>query len=79
VVEVKRISLPKLQHIVLPLKDRRSEDISRVFEATNKVIEDGLSRGAVLVHCGAGVSRVMPSSVGHRRPRLPHEDQGPLL
>ena len=45
-------------HIVFPLADAKSENIRSYFEESYQIIEENLKKGGVLVHCGAGVSRV---------------------
>lgn len=48
-------------HIVYPLLDAKSENIGRYFSQFYELIERELTRGNVLVHCAAGISRVRPS------------------
>ena len=47
------------EHIVFPLADVKSENIRAYFEESYDVIEENLKKGGILVHCGAGVSRVV--------------------
>lgn len=44
-------------HKILPIYDLETEDISKYFEESVDFINKGLEKGAVLVHCQAGVSR----------------------
>lgn len=47
-----------IRHFFFPLKDLKSENISQHFDKASRFIKEGLKSGSVLVHCGAGVSRV---------------------
>jgi len=49
----------KIEHIVYSLLDIKSENIGKHFNPIHELIEDALSKGSVLVHCAAGVSRVL--------------------
>lgn len=46
-------------HIVYPLLDGKNEDIASFFDAFYNLIETNISRGSILVHCAAGISRVI--------------------
>ena len=46
-------------HIVYPLLDGKNEDIASFFDAFYNLIETNIKRGNVLVHCAAGISRVL--------------------
>ena len=48
-----------IRHFFLPLNDIKTENISQYFNKCAKFIKEGLKVGSVLVHCGAGVSRVV--------------------
>lgn len=53
------LQIPKsIKHIVYPLLDSKSEDISKFFQNNYDTIDGSLKRGGVLVHCAAGISRV---------------------
>lgn len=64
---MEHLSIPKyVEHIIYPLLDASSENISRFFnESTLKIKNSnylhnlGLRNGGVLVHCAAGISRVL--------------------
>lgn len=45
------------EHKVIPIYDTEKDDISKYFEESVEFINKGLEKGAVLVHCLAGVSR----------------------
>ena len=47
-----------IRHFFFGLKDIKSENISQYFNKCSKFIKEGLKNGSVLVHCGAGISRV---------------------
>lgn len=48
-----------IRHITYPLLDSKTENISAYFEQSHHNIEQALSRGGLLVHCAAGISRVL--------------------
>ena len=45
------------RHLVLSAEDQPWFDISQFFDETFTFIEEGRSKGGVLVHCMAGISR----------------------
>lgn len=47
-----------IKHIVFPLLDMKSENISKFFNQFYELMERELAAGSVLVHCAAGISRV---------------------
>jgi protein-tyrosine phosphatase len=47
-----------VHHIVYPLLDMKSENISKYFSQFYDLMEKELQRGNVLIHCAAGISRV---------------------
>lgn len=51
-----------VHHVVYPLLDGKQEQISSFFEKFFKIVEENLLRGSILVHCAAGISRVVLSS-----------------
>lgn len=50
---------PPIKHIVYPLLDTKSQNVSRIFGEFYDLAEKALARGSVLVHCAAGISRVL--------------------
>jgi hypothetical protein len=50
-------------HIVYPLLDGKNEDITSFFDNFFQLIENNISQGSVLVHCAAGISRVLLSDL----------------
>jgi hypothetical protein len=47
-----------VEYVRVPLNDHGSEDISKYFDSSAKIIQDALDSGkTVLVHCKAGISR----------------------
>lgn len=49
---------PSTSHIVYPLLDMKSENISKYFSQFVELVERELAKGSILVHCAAGISRV---------------------
>lgn len=49
---------PSVNHIVYPLLDMKSENITKYFTQFYELIEKELARNNILVHCAAGISRV---------------------
>jgi protein-tyrosine phosphatase len=47
-----------VNHIVYPLLDMKSENITKYFTQFYELMEKELARKNVLVHCAAGISRV---------------------
>ena len=47
-----------VRHIVYPLLDAKSENITKFFMHFNEIVDKELERGSILVHCFAGISRV---------------------
>lgn len=54
---------PDITHIRYPLYDMQTEKISRYFEENFRIVEEGRARGNILIHCAAGVSRVVMGSM----------------
>jgi len=50
-----------VNHIVYPLLDMKSENITKYFTQFYELMEKELARKNVLVHCAAGISRVIVS------------------
>lgn len=50
-----------VNHIVYPLLDMKSENITKYFTQFYELMEKELARKNVLVHCAAGISRVAVS------------------
>jgi protein-tyrosine phosphatase len=50
---------PSIKHITYPLLDSKTENIASFFEQSYHNIEQSLARGGVLLHCAAGISRVL--------------------
>lgn len=50
-----------IKHIVYPLLDGKQEDIAVFFDNFYEIVQEGLNRGSILVHCAAGISRVLSS------------------
>lgn len=48
-----------IKHITYPLLDSKTENISAFFEQSHHNIEQALARGGLLLHCAAGISRVL--------------------
>jgi protein-tyrosine phosphatase len=48
----------EIEHVVYPLLDAKTEDISSLFDEFYNLIETNIRKGSVLVHCSAGISRV---------------------
>lgn len=45
-------------HIVYPLLDGKNEDIATFFDSFYDLVQSNITKGSVLVHCAAGISRV---------------------
>lgn len=45
-------------HIVYPLLDGKQEDIAVFFDNFYEIVQNNLTKGSILVHCAAGISRV---------------------
>jgi protein-tyrosine phosphatase len=66
-VGMEHLQVPaNVAHIIYPLLDANSENIKRFFDEStitiknsNNMIIIGLKNGGVLVHCAAGISRVI--------------------
>jgi protein-tyrosine phosphatase len=52
----------EILHIVYPLLDGKNENIAAFFDAFYHLIETNITRGSILVHCAAGISRVLSTS-----------------
>lgn len=48
-----------IQHIVYPLIDSKQENITSFFESFYSLVEQNIANGNILVHCAAGISRVV--------------------
>ncbi len=48
----------KVRHVVYPLLDAKSENITKFFNAFFALVEEQILKGNILVHCAAGISRV---------------------
>ena len=46
-------------HITYPLLDGKQEQIASFFEKFYWLVESNITNGSLLVHCAAGISRVM--------------------
>lgn len=55
-----------VNHIVFPLLDMKSENISKYFSQFYELVEKEIARGNILVHCAAGISRVRHGLYSHR-------------
>lgn len=55
-----------INHIVYPLLDMKSEKISKYFSQFYELVEKEIARGNILVHCAAGISRVLVRPYSHR-------------
>jgi protein-tyrosine phosphatase len=48
-----------IHHIVYPLLDGKQEDIAIFFDNFYEIVQTNIQKGSILVHCAAGISRVM--------------------
>ena len=55
-----------INHIVYPLLDMKSENISKYFSQFYELVEKEIARGNILVHCAAGISRVRHLLLSHQ-------------
>ena len=48
-----------IKHVVYPLLDSKSEDMMKYFSHFYHITEEQIQQHSVLVHCFAGISRVI--------------------
>ncbi len=51
-----------MTHIVYPLLDGKQEDIAVFFDNFYEIVQKNIQKGSILVHCAAGISRVLLTS-----------------
>lgn len=57
----------EIKHIVYPLFDGKQEDIAIFFDNFYEIVEANIKNSSILVHCAAGISRVLFTTY-----RVPH-------